>query len=319
MQRDLKVAVIGAGAIADDHLKCLRSFSNVELVGIANRSGHNLHHYAEKYGIRSAYTDWQVMLDRTSPDAVWIITSIESLPGISEEVISRGHHCFIEKPVSLYSGDIKKLADLADQKKVKAMVGFNRRFYYPILQSWLLSKTAGSLCGMHIEVNEDLCRVKEKGRHSPNVIDRWVVANSIHLIDLLDLFGGSVDVQNIIRTRHDNSDGMSFHLHAYMRGGQAIGSIRGDWASPRSNSINIRLEDMLINYNGLTKAEIICKNSGSNFIMPDRYDRQFKMGFWRQTDYFIKALLDDYDIGEPAANLWSCYNSVRVAEKILEG
>lgn len=316
MFSDLKIAVIGAGQIAEAHLQCLQGHPDVEIVGIANRSGKGLTDLVSRYNIHDGFNDWKKMLRNTTPDAVWIIPSILSLHDVTKDVISMGYDCFIEKPVALNSSDIKLLAELADKKNTKVMVGFNRRFYNPIMQSWLLSKSAGELRSIHIEVNEDIQKVRQKNKHPENIIDNWMIANSIHLIDLITLFCDDFSVTNLLHSNTKNLDELSFHAQLSVNHKTAIGSVHGDWASPRASNIKIRLDDMLINFNGLNVAEIVSANTPSVQIFSSALDKTHKMGFIKQTEYFINALMNGTNIGKPAANLWDCYRSVQLAETI---
>ncbi len=316
MSSDFKIAVIGAGDIAEAHLQCLQEHLDVEIVGVANRTGKGLEKLMSRYGIKQGFSDWKEMLIETAPDAVWIIPSITSLYDVAKGVITMGHHCFIEKPVALNSKDIKLLAEIADQKNVKVMVGYNRRFYAPILQSWLLSKSAGHLRSIHIEINEDIQKVRKKNKHPKDVIDNWMIANSIHLIDLVTLFCDDFSVESLLQANTENIDEFSFHMQLSINNGTAIGSVHGDWASPRASNIKIRLDGMLINFNTLKNADVISHSGSTVQILPSFCDKNYKMGFIKQTEYFINALTNDTNICKPAANLWDCYKSVQLAETI---
>ncbi len=316
MSSDFKIAVIGAGDIAKAHLQCLQDHPDVEIVGIANRTGKGLEDLISRYGIKQGFSNWREMLSSTTLDAVWIIPSINSLYDVAKDVINMGHHCFIEKPVALHSKDVKLLAEIADQKNVKVMVGYNRRFYAPILKSWLLSRSAGNLRSIHIEVNEDIQKVRQKNKHPEDIIDKWMITNSIHLIDLITLFCDDFSVESLMHTNTDNADEFSFHTQLSINNGTAIGSVHGDWASPRASNIKIRLNDMLINFNGLKNADVISHSAPPTQILASSSDKTHKMGFIKQTEYFINALMNDTDICKPAANLWDCYKSVQLAETI---
>jgi len=83
-----------------------------------------------------------------------------------------------EKPIVLYSAQMKELAELADRKNAKLYAAYNRRYYETVQY---LKKKKISKIWYH---NGDIVNTQQ-----PLLIqERWTIANS-HLLDLLDYFG----------------------------------------------------------------------------------------------------------------------------------
>jgi predicted dehydrogenase len=60
----VRAALIGAGQTAKQHLSCLKTLPGVELSAICDLSPATAEAAAERYGIRSWFTDHRAMLEK---------------------------------------------------------------------------------------------------------------------------------------------------------------------------------------------------------------------------------------------------------------
>ena len=67
----MRIGMIGAGWIATDHVARLRAADGVELVGVCDLDGERARALA---GSAAVYTDWRELIERESPDAVFVCT-----------------------------------------------------------------------------------------------------------------------------------------------------------------------------------------------------------------------------------------------------
>ena len=65
----LRLAVIGAGNIAQKHLEVLSAFDDVSLVGICNRGNPLIHELASRFSIPAVFDDQNKILNDARPDA----------------------------------------------------------------------------------------------------------------------------------------------------------------------------------------------------------------------------------------------------------
>jgi predicted dehydrogenase len=96
----VKAALIGAGQIAKQHLSCLKTLPGVELAAICDLSPAAAEAAAERYGIRSWFTDYREMLERARPDVVHVTTPPTSHFGLAKDSLDAGAHVIVEKPAT---------------------------------------------------------------------------------------------------------------------------------------------------------------------------------------------------------------------------
>ena len=97
----MKVAVIGAGNIAEKHLEVLQAFSDVELAAICSRGHPRIDALADRFGIREKFNDYRKMLDTVSADAVFVLVSAMQIVPVAAEcscVRPAGRQCSTLKP-----------------------------------------------------------------------------------------------------------------------------------------------------------------------------------------------------------------------------
>ncbi|MFQ6042130.1 MAG: Gfo/Idh/MocA family protein [Candidatus Poribacteria bacterium] len=127
--KKVNVALIGAGGMANGvHYPSLAEFDDVNLVGLCDLVPEKLKATAERFEIENTFTDYKRMIEKTSPDAVYILMPPHHLFDLVIHSLSQGLHVFIEKPPGVTLHQVKSMALLAEKKGCKTMVGFNRRF-----------------------------------------------------------------------------------------------------------------------------------------------------------------------------------------------
>src|SRR5579862_5600878 len=93
----VRIAVIGAGWIAADHVGRIGRTAGVELAAVCDLDADRA---ATLAGERPVYTDWREMLERESPGAVLVATPPLTHREIAVEVLDRGIPVYLEKPIA---------------------------------------------------------------------------------------------------------------------------------------------------------------------------------------------------------------------------
>ena len=112
----MKVALIGAGQIARQHLTCLRSLPGVEVAAVCDRSPAAAECAAERHGIRSWFTDHRSMLQEIGPDVVHVTTPPTSHFRLAMDSLEAGAHVVVEKPVTATLEELDTLLRCAREK-----------------------------------------------------------------------------------------------------------------------------------------------------------------------------------------------------------
>jgi predicted dehydrogenase len=96
----VKAALIGAGQIAKQHLACLKTLPGVELAAICDLSPAAAEAAAERYGVRSWFTDHRAMLETARPDVVHVATPPTAHFRPAMDSLDAGAHVIVEKPAT---------------------------------------------------------------------------------------------------------------------------------------------------------------------------------------------------------------------------
>ncbi|QPM92405.1 Gfo/Idh/MocA family protein [Pseudooceanicola algae] len=124
---NLTVAVAGAGAISEFHLKGWKAQKNVSVAAICDPDKARAEAQAEVFGIPRVFTDMAEMLDAVTPDAVDIITPVGSHAPLVRQAADRGVHVMCQKPMTPTVAEAEALiADVGE--RVRFMVHENYRF-----------------------------------------------------------------------------------------------------------------------------------------------------------------------------------------------
>ena len=123
----MKIGIIGLGDIAQKgYLPVLTEKENIELI-LCTRNIDTLKKLSKKYRI-TQYVQTVDELIEKGIDAAFVSTATEAHFQIAEKLLKNGVNVYIDKPISLNFNETQKLVNLAKEKGLVAMVGFNRRF-----------------------------------------------------------------------------------------------------------------------------------------------------------------------------------------------
>lgn len=130
MQRALKVAIIGAGGIADGvHLpNYLKLGERIKLVAIADVIKEKAEALAQKYAIPHVFQDYEDMLKRVDVDAVSICTPNKFHFPATIAALEAGSHVLCEKPPAMTPEEAEAMEAMAKKTGKFLTYGFHYRF-----------------------------------------------------------------------------------------------------------------------------------------------------------------------------------------------
>lgn len=184
--RKINIALIGAGGMANSvHYPSLSECEDVHLVGLCDLVESKLQATAERFQIEQTFTDYRKMLEKTSPDAVYILMPPQHLFPLVIHCLSQKHHVFIEKPPGITLHQTKEMALAAEKHDCKTMVGFNRRFI-PLMQK---VKAIVEENGPIIQCMSTFHKNAPSALYYDGIID-VLTCDAIHAVDALRWIGG---------------------------------------------------------------------------------------------------------------------------------
>jgi len=121
----IKMAVIGAGAMGQHHLRVCHASKSVELVAVVDIDESRAQQSAERYGCR-AYTRFEDLVGKVEAAIIAVPSVLHA--SVGEFCLSNGIHCLIEKPLATTEADCQNLLRVAREKSRILLVGHVERF-----------------------------------------------------------------------------------------------------------------------------------------------------------------------------------------------
>jgi predicted dehydrogenase/nucleoside-diphosphate-sugar epimerase len=194
-----RVALLGAGYIADWHALALHSVPGVELAAVCDRLVAKADALARKFGVAHVYESLDEMLaaEKATPgglDAVHILTPPDRHFDAARAVLEAGVHVFLEKPMCAAADDCDALVQLADRRGLRLGVGHN--FLFAENYERLRQDVKSGVLGLVDDVTITWHRPMPQAIHGP--FDAWMLRDPRNILievgshsaaHMLDLIG----------------------------------------------------------------------------------------------------------------------------------
>ena len=119
----IRMGMIGAGWIAQDHRRVLDSLPEAELAAICDLDSERATALADGTGAR-VYTDWRALLDAEDLGAVIVCTPPQSHAEPAIAALDRGLPVYLEKPIARTAQDAAKIVAAAQRTGIVCAVGY---------------------------------------------------------------------------------------------------------------------------------------------------------------------------------------------------
>ncbi len=126
--KKIKIALIGAGYIADYHARGLKRLENVEMVSVAALPLQSAEAFASKYNINGATDNALSLVDRDDIDAVIIGTPNKFHAPYAIAFMEKGKDVFLEKPMAMNVPEGEEVIRCSEKNDRIVMVGHMWRF-----------------------------------------------------------------------------------------------------------------------------------------------------------------------------------------------
>src|SRR5258708_1180185 len=149
----LRVALIGCGAISQAlHLPVLAGHEGVRLAALVDPAVDRAERLAKGYGVPLVVAD-AGQLGLGSVDAAIIATPPAHHAPCAIDLMRRGIHVLVEKPMALTASDAEQMVRVADETGCRLAVGYFRRLYPSIrlMKSLLDRGFLGRARRFHVE------------------------------------------------------------------------------------------------------------------------------------------------------------------------
>jgi predicted dehydrogenase len=281
---DHLIWLVGAGGMAVEYARVLEALSaRFEVIG---RGAGSAARFTEKTG-RPVRLDGE----GGSPHAAIVATPIETLAPVASRLIERGvRRLLVEKPAGLDLDELRRLDETARAHGAEVFVGYNRRFYGATQRARQILDEDGGPTSFSFDFTEWSHEIVGLPI-APEVKQRWVLANSSHVLDLAFHLGG---LPRELDARVAGS--LPWHSRAVFAGSGisekgALFAYHANWAAPGRWGVEVMTAKRRLIFRPMEKLQVmpLASVAISEEPLPDDLDRRFKPGLYRQTEAFLQG------------------------------
>lgn len=303
----MKILLLGAGQMAEAYAKVLKAL-NTEFV-VVGRSQKSAEIFETRTGVEVIAGSYENFLssDNSLPAKAIVTIDDELLHKAIIDLSNAGiKEILTEKPAGLFIDDIAAIKKTDDKNNTKVYVAYNRRFYASVIKALELINEDGGVKSFHFEFTEWSHKIEILDKPKI-VLNRWLIANSSHVIDLAFFLGGKPKQIN-----SHVSGNLSWHPDGCIFTGSGISdkdalfSYNANWNSPGRWGVEIMTNNYRLILKPLEKLQLMKKGS-VNIEEADidySFDNNFKPGLFLQTKYFLEAPEKLLSINEHLTNFY---------------
>jgi len=282
------IAVVGSGYMAQEHAKAFASLPDVKISGICGRTRARAEVLAATYGA-SVYDSIDEMYRDTQADVVVVAVNELSMQDVCIECFAHPWLCLLEKPVGVDLAQAQKIQTVAHRAGSRAYVALNRRAYASTRQA--LAELAHDDGPRLISVldQQDMVSAHKDGQPD-EVVRNYMYANSIHLIDYLNLFGRG-DIVAVEPTVRWTPQRPGFVVATVCYSSGDIGLYQAVWDGPGPWSVTVTNRQVRLELRPLEKLGV--QRRGERRLTetaPDAIDTEFKPGLRHQAEQIVGVL-----------------------------
>lgn len=222
----LRTAVIGVGIMGRNHARVYSELPDVELVGVADMDHDAATQVVTRYGGK-AYADYIQLLDKQRPDAVTIAVPTEDHLEVALQVIQRGIHLLIEKPIAYSVEQAQQIINAAQAANVVLTVGHIERFNPAVIE--LKRRLEHGDLGRVFQID-----ARRQSPFPARVKDVGVVIDlAVHDVDIMRYISGSEITRVFAETErriHSTQEDLMTGLLRMQDG--AVGTLTINWLTP---------------------------------------------------------------------------------------
>jgi len=147
----MRIGIVGAGYVSRYHARAVQTFSDAELVGIADPDQNRANEIASKFGISGVYRNLSEMLAQAHPEVIHILTPPSFHCALTMEALEAGCHVLVEKPMAASMEECDQMIAKAQEKR--RVLSVNHSMSFDPMVPKALRLIAQGVCGDLIAVD----------------------------------------------------------------------------------------------------------------------------------------------------------------------
>ena len=213
----VNISLIGAGNYTAKTILPKISKNDVNFIGIGSENGMSGTLLGKKYGFKNSTTDIDNLINDPSSNTIFIATRHDTHSDFVIKALKANKNVFVEKPLCINFQQLKDIRKvyteaLKENKNLKLMVGFNRRFSTQIEKIKTLIKTSKEKASFIMTVNSGFLP-KDHWTQDKNIGGGRIVGEACHFLDLISyLSDGNIESWSSVKMKASTNDTLSISL-----------------------------------------------------------------------------------------------------------
>lgn len=286
---DSEVMLFGAGPMAVAYGKVLNA-QHVDYVAFG-RGIASAENFADEVGKVVVKEDFEAYYHgQLMPTIAIVAVSNDQLAPLAMRLMAAGvSEILLEKPGGVSRNEVELIAQGADAKGAKVLLGLNRRFYSSTRKAREIIAEDGGAISCTFDFTEWMDRIADD--YAPSVYATWIVSNPVHVLDhAFSLCGIPREMASF------QAGGNSWHKSGTVFSGAGtteqgvIFSYHADWDSAGRWGVEIMTQHRKLIFCPMEKLAEVKKNTVQrvDIEIDDQLDIDFKPGIYRQVKAFLE-------------------------------
>lgn len=287
MMPDLKIAIIGAGYMAQEHARAFASLPGVRIAGVHGRSRDRAEALAAAHGVQ-AHDSVDALWQATQADIVVIAVPELAARAVATAAFAHPWLCLLEKPAGYDLADALAIEAAARAAGARAHVAFNRRSYGATRA--VAAAIAAESGPRLITVLDQQSMDEARAVNAPEaVVQTWMYANSVHLVDYFTHLGrGAITRVDVTAPWDQQNPGTVMATIGYDSGD--LGLYQAVWNGPAPWVVTVGTADARHEMRPLESHSIQPRGQRRATPQPaDPLDSDFKPGLHHQAQQAVAA------------------------------
>ena len=285
----MRLAIVGAGKIAREHAKAFCDIDCVELLGVTSRSKKSLDAFANEFKVNNKCDNIQELYRTTQAELVIITVNVDQISSVLLECSRYPCTILVEKPLGINMAECNHLDISLGTETSRVYSALNRRHYSTFQELDRLINLDTGKRVIKVSDQEDQFAARQSG-FSTQVVDHWMFANSIHLIDLLRQFGRGKIINVEQKSKWKSMTNMKHSVSITFDSGD-LGVYECQWNEVGPWSVSITKENLNWTMKPLEKLVQILETGEIIDLTPKSdWDTKFKPGFSLKAEMMIAQM-----------------------------
>ena len=282
----INVAIIGAGKIAEEHIKAFRATQKVNIVGIYSRTFYKASLLAKKYKISFVSKSIKDLYHNSKAELLIIAVSVISTKKVCIEALNFEWKILCEKPIGCNYEEFEEI--LSSSKNINNLFIALNRIHFSSTKNILLN--LNKLKSKRIIHLFDQEQPNFLNNEVPSKVkNNWLYANSIHILDFCRIFTRGKIVK-IIKSFSYKEKIKKFYIFQILFTSGDVVFYHLAWNIPGPWSVQIFCKENYYEMKPLensSQKSLLNNKLNQNFNL-DKNDKIFKPGFKTQAEEMLK-------------------------------